>query len=179
MDNKYRVKIDWSEEDQAYIARVPELEGVVTHGETLIEAAKNAEEAIGLHLETLAERGEQAPKPIAEMNLSGNMSLRMGTELHGTAVINAGKANKSLNEYIVDLIKRDDQAQELVADFHEVARSMMPELEEVVAEKLTAYVNGGHKIEMPAPVYSKVLPKVHSAVLKAVKKPLATKRRLK
>src|SRR5918996_4015960 len=42
--SRYEIVIHWSEEDQVYIASVPELTGVVTHGNTPAEAAENAVE---------------------------------------------------------------------------------------------------------------------------------------
>lgn len=55
---KYRAEIAWSEEDRVYVARAPELAGVVTHGNTLPEAASALEEAITLHLESLNKHEE-------------------------------------------------------------------------------------------------------------------------
>lgn len=43
---RYSVVIQWSEEDQAYLARAPELPGCITHGDTYEEALKNALEVI-------------------------------------------------------------------------------------------------------------------------------------
>jgi len=41
--NKYEVIIYWSEEDQLYIAEVPELHGCMADGKTYSEALKNVE----------------------------------------------------------------------------------------------------------------------------------------
>jgi predicted RNase H-like HicB family nuclease len=43
---KYEVIIFWSEEDQAFIAEVPELPGCAADGKTYREALKNAETVI-------------------------------------------------------------------------------------------------------------------------------------
>ena len=52
------VLFTWSVIDQVWVARALELDGVVTHGETLVEAAKMIDEAITLYLESIeAERG--------------------------------------------------------------------------------------------------------------------------
>lgn len=48
-----KVEFSWSEEDQKYTARVPEIHGVVTYGVTLVEATENAELAIARHREPL------------------------------------------------------------------------------------------------------------------------------
>ena len=113
--SKYRVNIIWDEEDQIFIARVPELDGVVTHGDTLIQVAQHAEEAIDLHLQTLKSLNEPIPKPIAELNLSGTMSLRMGKERHETAYLAAEKSGKSMNEFVCELIDSSAKAVETPA----------------------------------------------------------------
>jgi predicted RNase H-like HicB family nuclease len=43
---RYEVVIYWSEEDQAFIAEVPELPGCAADGATYQEAVANAEAAI-------------------------------------------------------------------------------------------------------------------------------------
>jgi predicted RNase H-like HicB family nuclease len=62
MDN-YAITIYWSDEDQVYIAEVPELPGCITHGETQIAALANANEAIQLWIDTAKEFGNCIPEP--------------------------------------------------------------------------------------------------------------------
>ena len=45
-NTRYSVLIEWSDEDAAYIATVPELPGCRTHGATRREAVEQAEEVI-------------------------------------------------------------------------------------------------------------------------------------
>ena len=61
--NKYEVIIYWSEEDQAFIAEVPELPGCAAHGSTQETALANAQEAISLWLDTAREYGDPIPEP--------------------------------------------------------------------------------------------------------------------
>ena len=61
--NKYEVIIYWSEEDQAFIAEVPELPGCAAHGSTQETALANAQEAIRLWLDTAREYGDPIPEP--------------------------------------------------------------------------------------------------------------------
>lgn len=61
--NKYEVIIYWSEEDQAFVAEVPELAGCAAHGPTQEAALANAQEAISLWIETLSEFGDPVPEP--------------------------------------------------------------------------------------------------------------------
>jgi len=60
---KYEVIIYWSEEDQAYIAEVPELPGCAADGATHAEALANVEVVIGEWIETAKELGRPVPEP--------------------------------------------------------------------------------------------------------------------
>jgi len=61
--NKYEVIIYWSEEDQMFVAEVPELPGCAAHGPTQEAALTNAQEAIRLWLDTAKEFGDPIPVP--------------------------------------------------------------------------------------------------------------------
>jgi len=61
--NKYEVIIYWSDEDQAFVAEVPELPGCAAHGATREAALANAEDAIQLWLDTAREYGDPIPEP--------------------------------------------------------------------------------------------------------------------
>jgi predicted RNase H-like HicB family nuclease len=61
--NKYEVIIYWSEEDQAYVAEVPELPGCAAHGPTQEAALVSVQEAIGLWIDTAREFGDPIPEP--------------------------------------------------------------------------------------------------------------------
>jgi len=60
---KYEVIIYWSNEDNAFIAEVPELPGCMAHGETPEKALKNANDAIQLWIDTAKEFGDEIPEP--------------------------------------------------------------------------------------------------------------------
>jgi len=61
--DRYEIIIFWSEEDDAYIADVPELPGCMAHGSTYEHALKNARQAISLWLETAREFNDPIPVP--------------------------------------------------------------------------------------------------------------------
>ncbi len=63
MMTKYEMIIYWSEEDQAYIAEVPELAGCMADGGSYQEAVKNAERVIAQWIETAVELGRYVPEP--------------------------------------------------------------------------------------------------------------------
>lgn len=61
--NKYEVIIYWSEEDEAFVAEVPELPGCAAHGPTQEAALASAKEAIVLWIDTAKEFGDPIPDP--------------------------------------------------------------------------------------------------------------------
>jgi predicted RNase H-like HicB family nuclease len=50
--NRFEIIICWSDEDQAYVADVPELPGCMAHGDTQEAALAAVKQAIALWLET-------------------------------------------------------------------------------------------------------------------------------
>lgn len=62
---RYSVTIRWSDEDEAYIATVPELPGLSAFGDTEEEALKELEIAQELFLDVMRERGDPIPEPLS------------------------------------------------------------------------------------------------------------------
>jgi len=60
---KYEVIIYWSDEDEAFVAEVPELAGCMAHGTSYERALKEAQRAIELWVETAEEFGDPVPEP--------------------------------------------------------------------------------------------------------------------
>jgi predicted RNase H-like HicB family nuclease len=60
---KYEVIIYWSEQDQAFIAEVPELPGCAADGKTYQEALANVEVIIREWIDTAKELGRPIPAP--------------------------------------------------------------------------------------------------------------------
>jgi predicted RNase H-like HicB family nuclease len=60
---KYEVIIYWSQEDQAFIAEVPELPGCAADGKSYREALANVEVVIQEWIETAEEIGRAVPIP--------------------------------------------------------------------------------------------------------------------
>jgi len=64
MENiKYEIIIFWSDEDQSFIAEVPELAGCMADGETYQKALKNTEVVIADWIETATMLGREIPVP--------------------------------------------------------------------------------------------------------------------
>ena len=60
---RYELILYWSEDDQAFIAEVPELAGCAADGATYAEAVANAEVVIQEWIETALELGRAVPEP--------------------------------------------------------------------------------------------------------------------
>jgi predicted RNase H-like HicB family nuclease len=60
---KYEIILYWSDEDQAFIAEVPELPGCMADGQTYQEALANAETIIQEWIETAQELNRPIPLP--------------------------------------------------------------------------------------------------------------------
>jgi predicted RNase H-like HicB family nuclease len=65
MSNNYRyeIVIYWSEQDNVYIAEVPELPGCAADGTTYAEALANVDVIIQEWIETAKELGRSIPEP--------------------------------------------------------------------------------------------------------------------
>jgi predicted RNase H-like HicB family nuclease len=60
---KYEIILYWSDEDQAYIAEVPELPGCAADGKTYKEALANVEVIIQEWIATAKELNRPIPEP--------------------------------------------------------------------------------------------------------------------
>ena len=63
MDGKYEIIIYWSEEDDAFVAEVPELPGCMADGKTHHEVIENADRIIDEWIETARDEGRPIPQP--------------------------------------------------------------------------------------------------------------------
>ena len=63
MNPKYEIILFWSEDDQAFVAEVPELPGCMAHGDSQESALASVNEAIALWIATAEELGRAVPTP--------------------------------------------------------------------------------------------------------------------
>jgi len=69
MRHNYAIVIFFSDEDEGFIAVVPELAGCSAFGETEEEALSEVKVAIGLWLDTAREEGREIPEPSGREHL--------------------------------------------------------------------------------------------------------------
>lgn len=60
---RYEIILYWSDEDNAFVAEVPELPGCAADGQTYLEAIENAELVIQEWLDTARELERPIPQP--------------------------------------------------------------------------------------------------------------------
>ena len=60
---KYEIIVYWSEEDESYLAEVPELPGCMADGITYTDALRNVEIVISEWIETAKTLGREIPQP--------------------------------------------------------------------------------------------------------------------
>ena len=63
MTMRYEINLYWSEQDQSFIAEVPDLPGCAADGETYQEALQNIEIIMQEWIETAQELGQKIPEP--------------------------------------------------------------------------------------------------------------------
>ena len=60
---KYEIILYWGQEDEAYIAEVPELAGCMADGPTMRDALESVETVVREWIETAKELGREIPEP--------------------------------------------------------------------------------------------------------------------
>lgn len=63
MKSKYEIIIYWSDEEEVFLAEVPELAGCMADGKSYAEAVQNVEIVIQEWIDTATELGREIPKP--------------------------------------------------------------------------------------------------------------------
>ena len=98
---RYRMIVEWSEEDHAFIARVPAFPGCMADGKTREKAIKEAEMVVQTMLEIMQEKGVKPPPSDTRPCYSGSFHVRMPKSLHGTLADLATVEGVSLNQLVV------------------------------------------------------------------------------
>ncbi len=104
-------------EDGGYFARIKELEGCMTEGDTLEEVLKLLEDAKKAWLETALEEGIEIPLPESmrkKKEYSGKILLRLPKSLHKKLAEAAQKEGVSINTYIVNLLSERNAEKEVL-----------------------------------------------------------------
>ncbi len=103
---KYPVELFWSDEDDGFIAVVPDLPGCSAWGKTEAEAIKESHDAIKAWLQAAKKAGSPIPQPSnpGDTQYSGKFLMRVPKRLHADLVRAAKSQGVSLNQYVLYLL---------------------------------------------------------------------------
>lgn len=87
------------ESGEYYYAKVLELDGCQSTGETFEEAYKNLKEAMRGWIETKLENNFDIPLPVGYEDFSGKFIVRIPKSLHYKLAVEAKQEGVSLNQY--------------------------------------------------------------------------------
>ena len=98
----YVGKVEFDDQAGIFHGEVLNLRDVVTfQGKTVVELRKAFHESIDDYLEFCAERGEEPEKPF-----SGRFVVRVDPMLHKSIASQARLADKSLNSWVQDVLRK-------------------------------------------------------------------------
>lgn len=104
---RYPIEVFWSDEDEGYVAIVPDLPGCSAWGETEADAIREAHDAISAWLEAAQAAGRVIPEPTPpqdDAGYSGRFLVRLPRRLHADLARNAKREGVSLNQYLLFLL---------------------------------------------------------------------------
>lgn len=101
---RYRIVVEWSDEDRVFVARVPALPGCAAHGKTAEQATREARRAAEAILAVLREDGDPPPPEDIAADYSGQIRLRLARSLHERLARLATAEGVSLNQLMVTLL---------------------------------------------------------------------------
>jgi predicted RNase H-like HicB family nuclease len=137
MNNRYPFNIEWSEEDQEYVATCPAFPGLSAFGESEEEALREGKIALEGFIETAKANDIPLPEPAARVAFSGKFQLRLPKSLHRQAVRMADLDDVSLNTYISDAVRARVTGEQVLKPIMEEMRRQFAATRTEVASVIT------------------------------------------
>ena len=97
---QYLYNIGWSEEDEAFVARVTEFPSLAAHSDSQEEALQEIKNVVKFVIQDLTESNEPIPEPFGNRSFSGKLVLRMPEYMHRQLALEALKQGVSLNQLL-------------------------------------------------------------------------------
>lgn len=98
----YTARVEFDDRDNMLVGRLLGINDVVGfHADNVSELRAAFKEAVDDYLETCEKAGKRPDKPA-----SGKILLRVPPEVHGSALIAAQAAGKSLNQWATEVLER-------------------------------------------------------------------------
>jgi predicted HicB family RNase H-like nuclease len=102
----YRYAVQWSPEDNEFVATVVEFPSLSWLDPDQVEALRGVEALVEQVVADMAAEGELVPEPLSERSYSGRLNLRVPTNLHRKLAFEAKQNQVSLNAYATELLGR-------------------------------------------------------------------------
>lgn len=115
----YHIEIirDEDEENPGWVARVIELPGCITQGDTFEELGEMIEDAMRGWIGVALENGIPVPEPAPDEDYSGKFVVRLPRSLHRQLAETAAREGVSLNQFVnVALARAVERSRASVAD---------------------------------------------------------------
>ena len=103
--NQYLKLVEWSEEDQCFIGRVPGLALGGIHGKDERKVYERLCDLVDEWIEIYGKDNAPMPPATVGRRYSGKFNLRVGEQLHERLAIESLKVSESLNSYCVKVLK--------------------------------------------------------------------------
>ncbi len=105
--DRYVRVVEWSDEDDCYVGRVPGLALGGVHGKNERKVYEKLSALVDEWIEIHEKEGAPLPPATAGKEYSGTFNLRVGPALHERLVIESLKVGESLNSYCKNVLKKD------------------------------------------------------------------------
>ena len=96
----YSYQVHWSDEDDAYVAKVAEFPLLSADGPTASEAIDEMKNVVAMAIELMEEDGDPIPEPLSQKSYSGKFVVRIPPMLHAELAKGAAEQGVSLNRYV-------------------------------------------------------------------------------
>lgn len=100
----YRYSVQWSPEDNEFVATILEFPSLSWLDEDQFEALRGLERLVAEVVADLERSGEPVPPPISSQNFSGRLNLRVPPALHRKLAVEAADHGMPLNKYATELL---------------------------------------------------------------------------
>lgn len=104
-EKKYTYRIEWSEADQAHIARCLEFPSLAAHGSTPEKALREIEFVVAESIRWMREEGEAVPEPLGARHFKGNITLRVPPDVHRRLAILSAEQGVSINQLVLSRLQ--------------------------------------------------------------------------
>lgn len=98
---KYTYRIEWSETDNAHIARCLKFPFLAAHGKTPEKVLKEIETVVAESVKWIEEENGVVPEPLGARHYKGNITLRVPPDVHRMLAIRSAEQEVSINQLVL------------------------------------------------------------------------------